>query len=255
MKLKTISAIAAAMAVSTSAHAAVNLVVNGGFEKNTQKFAHEFGASWIYGQSVLGWTSPGVKAFNVWEPNGTVATTINARDRFNPTGGTGPGSGAQGQYLWKLPPVPDPDGGAFVILDGDTNANGPLQQMINGLKIGRVYTLTFDWAAVQYKARVGATTDKLKVDFGADTFTTAIVANPSKGAQGWFIVTHKFTAKSTSQLLSFLSIGSPLGLPPAALLDGVSLTTVPEPASWAMMILGFFGLGAALRRRRVAVTA
>ena len=253
MKLKTISAIAVAMAVSTSAHAAVNLVVNGGFELNKQKFAHEFGASWVYGQSVIGWTSPSVKAFNVWEPDGTTAITKNARDRFNPTGSTV--TGAQGQYLWKLPPVPDPDGGAFVILDGDTNANGPLQQMINGLKIGRVYTLTFDWAAVQYKARVGATTDKLKVDFGTDTFTTAIVANPSKDAQGWFIVTHKFTAKSTSQLLSFLSIGTPLGLPPAALLDGVSLTTVPEPATWAMMIMGFFGLGAVLRRRRVAVAA
>ncbi|HEY2357687.1 MAG TPA: PEPxxWA-CTERM sorting domain-containing protein, partial [Phenylobacterium sp.] len=25
---------------------------------------------------------------------------------------------------------------------------------------------------------------------------------------------------------------------------------VPEPASWAMMILGFFGLGSALRARR-----
>ena len=153
MKLKTISAIAAAMAVSTSAHAAVNLVVNGGFELNKQKFAHEFGASWVYGQSVIGWTSPSIKAFNVWEPDGTTAITINARDRFNPTGGTGPGSGAQGQYLWKLPPVPDPDGGAFVVL------------------------------------------------------------------------------------------------------DGVSLTTVPEPATWAMMIMGFFGLGAVLRRRRVAVAA
>ena len=253
MKLKTISAIAAAMAVSTSAHAAVNLVVNGGFETNSKKFAHEFGASWVYGQTVAGWTSPGVKAFNVWEPDGTTAITINARDRFNPTGSTV--SGAQGQYLWKLPPIPSADGGAFVILDGDANANGPLQQMIAGLKIGRVYTLTFDWAAVQYKARIGATTEKLKVNFGADTFTTAIVPNPSKGAQGWFTVSHKFTATSTSQLLSFLSIGTPLGLPPAALLDGVSLTTVPEPASWAMMILGFFGLGAALRRRRVAVAA
>ena len=253
MKLKTISAIAAAMAVSTSAHAAVNLVVNGGFELSTQKFAHEFGASWIYGQSVLGWTSSNAKAFNVWEPNMTVATTINARDRFNPTGSTV--TGAQRQFLWKAPPIPDPDGGAFVILDGDLKDRGALQQMINGLKIGRVYTLVFDWAAVQYKSRDGATTDKLKVDFGTDTFTTALAVNPARSAQGWFTVTHKFTAKTPSQLLSFLSIGTPLGLPAAALLDGVSLTTVPEPATWATMILGFFGLGAALRRRRVAVAA
>jgi len=43
-----------------------------------------------------------------------------------------------------------------------------------------------------------------------------------------------------------------------ALLNATSLTvvrTVPEPATWAMMLLGFFGLGAALRRHRAALIA
>ena len=34
-----------------------------------------------------------------------------------------------------------------------------------------------------------------------------------------------------------------------------SQTAVPEPTAWAMMLLGFFGLGAALRRRRAALAA
>jgi hypothetical protein len=34
-----------------------------------------------------------------------------------------------------------------------------------------------------------------------------------------------------------------------ALLDNVSLT-VPEPATWAMMLVGFGAAGAGLRRRR-----
>jgi hypothetical protein len=61
-----------------------------------------------------------------------------------------------------------------------------------------------------------------------------------------------FTANSTSELLSFLAVGTPSGnLPPFALLDGVSLTAVPEPSNWAMMLAGFGGLGfAAVRRRR-----
>jgi hypothetical protein len=34
---------------------------------------------------------------------------------------------------------------------------------------------------------------------------------------------------------------------------GVGGVSVPEPATWAMMLMGFFGLGAALRRRRAAI--
>jgi hypothetical protein len=34
-----------------------------------------------------------------------------------------------------------------------------------------------------------------------------------------------------------------------------SVAAVPEPASWSLMIMGFAGMGAALRRRRTAVAA
>lgn len=38
------------------------------------------------------------------------------------------------------------------------------------------------------------------------------------------------------------------------ILDNFAVTaTIPEPATWAMMILGFFGLGAMLRRRQSAL--
>jgi hypothetical protein len=41
------------------------------------------------------------------------------------------------------------------------------------------------------------------------------------------------------------------GGPPFSLLDGVSLSSVPEPSTWAMMFIGFAGLGyAGLRNRR-----
>jgi hypothetical protein len=58
-----------------------------------------------------------------------------------------------------------------------------------------------------------------------------------------------FTPTATTQTLKFLSLGTPDGLPPIAALDGVSLT-VPEPATWAMMLVGFGGIGAMIRRRR-----
>jgi hypothetical protein len=51
------------------------------------------------------------------------------------------------------------------------------------------------------------------------------------------------------------------GTGPDAVLDGVcagggcSGTAVPEPATWAMMLVGFFGLGGVLRRRRALKVA
>ena len=59
-------------------------------------------------------------------------------------------------------------------------------------------------------------------------------------------------ATSSSTTLSFASAtGTAFG--PA--LDNVSVAAVPEPASWALMLVGFGGLGAVLRRQRRAVAA
>lgn len=38
--------------------------------------------------------------------------------------------------------------------------------------------------------------------------------------------------------------------PSFLILDGITLAEVPEPGTWALILTGFFGLGAALRRRR-----
>jgi hypothetical protein len=79
----------------------------------------------------------------------------------------------------------------------------------------------------------------------------------SRGFTGWMTGSMTFTATSASELLEFVSLGAPSGQPPVALLDGVSLTgltgAAPEPGTWAMMGLGFAGLGlVAYRRRRKA---
>jgi hypothetical protein len=67
-------------------------------------------------------------------------------------------------------------------------------------------------------------------------------------SQGFFITYTFDTASVTS--LKFSQVGSP-----AFEFDNISGTVVPEPGTWALMILGFGGAGAMLRRRRAALVA
>ncbi len=147
----------------------------------------------------------------------------------------------------------DPNGGYFVTLDGDPNIYTGLEQTINGLKVGQDYTVKFDYGAVDRQQVSGPYTDSLVVALGGQSYTTPVLSEPSHGFSGWLSGKYTFKATSTSEVLSFLSEGTPAGLPPSAVLDGVSLTAdVPEPAAWAMMIVGVAGIGAMARRRRAA---
>jgi PEP-CTERM motif len=55
----------------------------------------------------------------------------------------------------------------------------------------------------------------------------------------------------------FVELNTTPGEGDNVLLHSLSTTAVPEPATWAMMIMGFGGLGAMMRRRRavIALTA
>jgi hypothetical protein len=67
----------------------------------------------------------------------------------------------------------------------------------------------------------------------------------------WLIFTETFTANSISALLSFTENDGVNGCCNGGiLLDAVSVSAVPEPATWAMMILGFFGIGFMAYRRK-----
>ena len=51
-----------------------------------------------------------------------------------------------------------------------------------------------------------------------------------------------------------LAVGSPVGPQTETLTITDTAASVPEPASWAMMVGGFGLIGAAMRRKKVAVT-
>ncbi len=145
-----------------------------------------------------------------------------------------------------------PDGGALVEIDGGGDYRASLDQTINGLVAGKKYDVKFYWAGGQQSCCGGTTTEQLIVSLGGSSQSTAVWNNPERGFSGWFSESFRFTAGGSSEVLSFLAIGTPYGQPPVVLLDGVSLqAAVPEASTWAMLIAGFGLVGAAARRRRV----
>jgi len=212
-------------------------VANAGFESSSYSASSQFGAN-SFGQGVTGWTGTGYELYFV----GGTQTTVSAANQYNDP------------KTYLRPNVTtSPNGGNFVALDGDISlqSGSTISQTINGLTPGLQYDVGFDWAASELINRTGATTERLAVDFGSDAQTTATVSVPSGGFSGWMQQSFRFTASSASEVLTFLSFGTPSGSPPVALLDGVSVTqAVPEPASWATLVLGLAVLGGTLRTLR-----
>lgn len=249
MKTLSISfAASAILAMATfSATAAGNpeLVVNGSFEQTT------LGASGaLTNTNFPGWSidligTLGAYNFTALYFSANEATTIGATGTDKP------------YKNWIMANAGDSvNGGKFVAIDGDPAVAAVLSQTINGLTVGHTYNLTFEMAGAQELDRLGPTTDSWLVKFGNESQKSTVLSNPSQSFTGWINQTMSFTATSTSQVLSFLAVGTPTGLPPVSLLDGVSMVdtvaAVPEPQTWALMLAGIGAIGVALRKRRSA---
>lgn len=234
MRKLAIAALAAAMAVPASA--AVELVKNGSFELNN---VADGGKSYFSAAGVTDWNGGA---------NLTFLATPGTADNPN-------------LYLSVYGPFPatSPDGGDFAMGDGDPSYRGAIWQTIDGLTVGKTYELSFWQAAGQQLGFTGPTTERWMVSFGNDTQYSSLFSLPEGGVGPWQKQTMTFTATSGSQLLTFLADGTPGGAPPISFLDGVSLKEVvpgvPEPASWAMMLMGFGAVGFAARRRSGAVVS
>jgi len=235
--LATIAACVASVPV-----AAASLIVNGDFELS----------------------SAGSAAFGSLYPSNTVAGWETNGYNFIMGSGTADTSGSAGPYgtlyLWG----PDngsangltdssPTGGNYLAADGGLpGLTLAVTQQVNGLTTGKDYVVSFWWAAAQQYTYDGPTQESWTVSLGSQSYTTQTVTTPEHGFQPWRLASFTFTAQNSSDTLSFLANGTPVGQPPFSLLDGVSLeeAAVPEPATWAMMIFGFGIAGAAMRNRR-----
>ena len=181
---------------------------------------------------------------------GSSFTTYSSGDLFGGWTVTGTGSGPYGNAgvdliggYWQSPTV----GGGSVDLDG--NAPGGILQILN-LTAGKQYKLSFYLSG---NPDGGPSTKSVAVSVGdfseVETFT---VGANSHSDMMYIAEGGTFTA-GASNTLSFASaddFGSPFG----AVVGGVTVTAVPEASTWAMMLLGFAGLGFAGYRRTRAMT-
>ena len=140
-------------------------------------------------------------------------------------------------------------GSAFVAVGncdaffGPSGSTGTISQTLSTVA-GQSYDISF-WLKTD-----GGTPSSFSASFDGAVLTT--LTNPS--ASPYTLYTYLAVATTNSTLLSFTFRDDP-GF---TSIDGVSVqpaSGVPEPATWMMMLLGFGGMGMAVRRRRQSTMA
>ncbi len=201
---------------------------------------------------------------------GTTAATSNAGGWYtNKVSGSGctfivdvttAGSGfsgpcGAGQSLWNSANggfgtlAASPAGGNFLASDSDYHTDTISQDLV-GMVTGATYMVSFYQAgAGQYGYGTVATTDQWTVTLGGVSKQGALINVPLHTITSWTLQQLVFVATAANMTLSFLANGTPVGQPPYALLDGVTITAVPEPATGALIGAGLLGLFAARRKR------
>jgi hypothetical protein len=140
----------------------------------------------------------------------------------------------------------------FVDLTGQANNKpfGGLEQNIATVA-GTRYALTFDLgAATTWNIGALAGSALTASATGTSLLASQLFSLVPTGANDWATETLSFMANSSSTTIEFLGDSSQVNSRYIGL-DNVSaaVAAVPEPSTWAMMILGFMGMGFMAYRR------
>jgi hypothetical protein len=212
--------------------AEANILVNGGFEQPVQG-APNFAAFNVPAGSSL------ITGWNIVQGNVDLTTTANY--------GPGPNT---------LHPASVQD----VDLIGDTNGSGGI---FGGLSqsfatvAGQTYRLTFDYSHNNGTFSSNGYAAQVTVADANAPANTVLSTEVSQAFNqlGWVPFSQTFTANSDLTLLKFIdtrgafNAGIYLDEVSVEAVAAVPVAAVPEPSTWAMMILGFAGVGFMAYRR------
>lgn len=132
---------------------------------------------------------------------------------------------------------------------GDITNTSTLSQIFASVS-GASYTLSFDAGALGggpgplLAAVYDVTTNALLTSF----LVSPNIANDNLGST-FTSYSLNFIAQGTNSYVAFNAVGFGTGSVDPVL-DNVAVTAVPEPSTWAMMILGFLGVGFLAHRRK-----
>ena len=154
--------------------------------------------------------------------------------------------GSSGTYLAaQTDAAGNPTGDGALLL----NENGGIATNIVGLVVGQQYSISL----LLWGDNRPGSNYVFNIAIGSNSWSTPGV-DGNAGSNPGILQSYFFTATNTSEILT-LSQSS--GTQASPIVDNISIAAVPEPSTWAMMILGFAGIGflAYRRRSKPALTA
>lgn len=139
------------------------------------------------------------------------------------------------------------EGNQYLDLVGE-GGQGSISQTF-ATTIGTTYNLSF-WYSHNLFSGLASASARLSVGDLSDSITHTGGTNANLN---WLFYSNSFTADASSTTLTFVNTVGAIN--EGVFLDAVSISAVPEPGTWALLILGFGLLGAAMRRRSTVVFA
>jgi hypothetical protein len=216
--------------IFASVGARANVLVDGNFDSvaTVNPFYDNYGAN----TGDTHWVAP---AFDGW------IVPVNNVDIVHQAGGWPASPVSQPQYLDLVGSAPDGNGGT-----------GGISQTF-GTTGGQKYALSF-YVSNNPGGSPNPAAATVALNDGIANLLSFDVKHSGATTTNlhWMVYSTTFIADSAFTTLSFTENDHPGCCNGGVVLDNVAVSPVPEPSTWAMMILGFLGVGFVAYRKRSA---